>query len=112
MKKIEAIVRAEAIEDVKDALFAAQVCGMTISQVQGVGNQHGITEYVRGTEVLVQMRRKVKVEIVCADERVDEIVGIICNAAHTGAVGDGKVFVLPVDDARRIRTGDYGESAL
>ncbi|MCH3968824.1 MAG: P-II family nitrogen regulator [Atopobiaceae bacterium] len=115
MKKIEAIVRWEVIEDVKDALFAAEVRGMTISEVQGVGNQHGMTEYIRGAEVLVQMRQKCKVEIVCDESRVDTIVGIICDAARTqpdGAVGDGKVFVLPVDEVVRIRTGDRGSKAI
>lgn len=115
MKKIEAIVRSEAIEDVKEALFSAQVRGMTITEVQGVGNQHGMTEYVRGSEVLVQMRSKVKVEIVCAEERVETIVDIICGSARSGdegAVGDGKVFVLPVDDVVRIRTGERGVDAI
>lgn len=81
MKKIEAIVRPEAVEEVKSALFAANVEGMTISQVQGAGNQHGWTEYYRGTEVLVRMRAKVKIEIVLPDERVDTVADIILAAA-------------------------------
>ncbi|MCH3943307.1 MAG: P-II family nitrogen regulator [Atopobiaceae bacterium] len=115
MKKIEAIVRSEVIEDVKDALFGAEVRGMTITEVQGVGNQHGMTEYVRGSEVLVQMRSKVKIEIVSTDERVEKIIEIICSVARTspdGAVGDGKVFVMPVDDIVRIRTGERGQGAI
>lgn len=115
MKKIEAIVRAEVIEDVKEALFSAEVKGMTVTEVQGVGNQHGMTEYVRGSEVLVQMRNKVKIEIVCNDDRVATIVEIIISVARTspdGAVGDGKVFVLPVDEVVRIRTGERGEKAI
>lgn len=115
MKKVEAIVRSEAIEDVKEALFAAEVRGLTITEVQGVGNQHGMTEYVRGSEVFVQMRSKVKVEIVCDDSRVEAIIGIICSNARSGeegAVGDGKVFVLPIDDVIRIRTGEHGTKAI
>ncbi len=115
MKKIEAIVRPEAIEDIKSALFAANVEGMTISQVQGAGNQHGWTEYYRGTEVLVQMRAKVKVEIVLPDERVDSVVDIILRSARTGEsgeVGDGKIFIYPVDEAIRIHTGERGVDAI
>ena len=115
MKKIEAIVRPEAIEDVKNALFAANVEGMTISQVQGAGNQHGLTEYYRGTEVLVQMRSKVKIEIVLPDDEIDATVAVIIDAARSGAqgeVGDGKIFICPVEEAIRIRTGECGEKAI
>lgn len=115
MKKIEAIVRPEAIEDIKSALFAADIEGMTISQVLGAGNQHGWTEYYRGTEVLVQMRAKVKVEIVLPDEEVQTVVDTIIGAAKTGEcgeVGDGKVFIYPVEEAIRIRTGERGEEAI
>ena len=115
MKKIEAIVRPEVIEDVKNALFAANIEGMTISQVQGAGNQHGWTEYYRGTEVLVQMRAKVKVEIVLPDEEIQPTIDIIVKAAKTGdtgEVGDGKVFVFPVEEAIRIRTGERGDAAI
>ena len=107
MKKIEAIVRPEVIEDIKSALFAADVEGMTISQVQGAGNQHGWTEYYRGTEVLVQMRAKVKIEIVLPDEKIDPVVDIILKSARTGAtgeVGDGKIFIYPLEEAIRIHT--------
>lgn len=115
MKKIEAIVRPEVIEDVKNALFAANIEGMTISQVQGAGNQHGWTEYYRGTEVLVQMRAKVKVEIVLPDDEIQPTIDIIVKAAKTGdtgEVGDGKVFVFPVEEAIRIRTGERGDAAI
>lgn len=115
MKKIEAIVRPEVIEDIKGALFAANVEGMTISQVQGAGNQHGWTEYYRGTEVLVQMRAKVKVEIVLPDDRVDSVVDIILNSARTGTageVGDGKIFIYPLEEAIRIHTGERGVDAI
>jgi nitrogen regulatory protein P-II 1 len=115
MKKIEAIVRPEVIEDIKSALFAANVEGMTISQVQGAGNQHGWTEYYRGTEVLVQMRAKVKIEIVLPDERIDEVCNVILTNARTGQngeVGDGKIFIYPVEEAIRIHTGERGVEAI
>jgi nitrogen regulatory protein P-II 1 len=115
VKKIEAIVRPEVIEDIKSALFAADVEGMTISQVQGAGNQHGWTEYYRGTEVLVQMRAKVKIEIVLPDERIDGVCDVILNTARSGEhgeVGDGKIFIYPVEEAIRIHTGERGVSAI
>ena len=115
MKKIEAIVRPEVIEDIKSALFAANVEGMTNSQVQGAGNQHGWTEYYRGTEVLVQMRAKVKVEIVLPDERIPDVCELIAATARTGEsgeVGDGKIFVYPIEEAIRIHTGETGVGAI
>ena len=115
MKKIEAIVRPEVIEDIKSALFVADVEGMTISQVQGAGNQHGWTEYYRGTEVLVQMRAKGKIEIVLPDERIDEVCDVILANARTGStgeVGDGKIFIYPVEEAIRIHTGERGVDAI
>ena len=115
LKKIEAIVRPEVIEDIKSALFAADVEGMTISQVQGAGNQHGWTEYYRGTEVLVQLRAKVKIEIVLPDERIDEVCRVILDNARTGVtgeVGDGKIFIYPVEEALRIHTGETGIDAI
>ena len=115
MKKIEAIVRPEAVEEVKSALFAANVEGMTISQVQGAGNQHGWTEYYRGPEVLVRMRAKVKIDIVLPDERVDTVADIILTAARTGKegeVGDGKIFSYEIRSAMKIRTRECGSDAL
>lgn len=112
MKKITAVVRPERLESVKEALFDAKVSGMTISQVQGCGNQHGWKEYYRGTEVLLNMVPKVKFEIVCVDEEVDGIIEIILDAAQTGKVGDGKIFVFPCEEVVRIRTGERGGSAL
>ncbi|MBS5450492.1 MAG: P-II family nitrogen regulator [Coriobacteriia bacterium] len=115
MKKIEAIVRPEVIEDIKNALFAADIEGMTISQALGAGNQHGWTEYYRGTEVLVQMRAKVKIEIVLPDDEVDTVVDTIIGSAKTGTdgeVGDGKIFIYPVEEAIRIRTGERGDAAI
>lgn len=112
MKKISAIVRPEKLESLKDALFAAKVSGMTISQVHGCGNQHGWKEYYRGTEVLLNMVPKVKFEIVVGDDQVDEIVDLICETARTGDVGDGKIFIFPVDEVVRIRTKERGEAAV
>lgn len=115
MKKVEAIVRPEVLEDVKVALCAIHVEGMTISQAQGAGNQVGWTEYYRGVEVLVQMRAKAKVEVVVPDEKVETVVDAIASAAKTGAdgeVGDGKIFIFPVEEAIRIRTGERGDAAI
>lgn len=115
MQKIEAFIRPEATAPVRDALAAAGAGGMTFVQAQGMGAQHGFTEYVRGTEVLVQTQPKVIVIVVCEDNEVEGFVQAICDAARTGEqgkVGDGKVFVSPVAQALRIRTGDIGSRAL
>lgn len=112
MKKISAIVRPEKMEVLKDALFAANVSGMTISQVNGCGAQHGWKEYYRGTEVLLNMVPKVKFEIVVEDDQVDGLVKLICDTARTGQVGDGKIFIFPVDEVIRIRTGESGDAAV
>lgn len=112
MKKITAIVRPEKLEPLKDALFNAKVSGMTISQVQGCGNQHGWKEYYRGTEVLLNMVPKVKFEIVVDDAKVDELVSLISETARTGQVGDGKIFVFSVDEVIRVRTGERGDAAV
>ena len=111
MKKITAIVRPEKLEPLKEALFAARVSGMTISQVQGCGNQHGWKEYYRGTEVLLNMIPKVKFELVVDDADVDALVALIRATARTGEVGDGKIFISPVEEVVRIRTGEKGEAA-
>ncbi len=112
MKRIIAIVRPEKLEPLKDALFAAHISGMTISQVNGCGNQHGWKEYYRGTEVLLNMVPKVKFEIVAADDEVEAIVETILAHAQTGEVGDGKIFISPVEEVVRIRTGERGSSAV
>lgn len=112
MKKITAIVRPEKLEPLKDALFEAKVSGMTISQVQGCGSQHGWKEYYRGTEVLLNMVPKVKFEIICDDTEVDVLIDVISATARTGNVGDGKIFVFPVDEVVRIRTGERGDAAV
>ena len=112
MKKISAIIRPEKLEPLKDALFAAKVSGMTISQVHGCGNQHGWKEYYRGTEVMPNMVPKVKFEIVVDESRVDAVVDLICETAKTGEVGDGKIFIFPVEEVVRIRTGERGIDAI
>ena len=112
MKRITAIVRPEKLEPLKEALFAAKVGGMTISQVNGCGSQHGWKEYYRGTEVLLNMVPKVKFELVVGDEEVDGLVKAITETARTGNVGDGKIFVAPIDEVIRIRTDERGESAV
>ena len=112
MKKITAIVRPEKLEPLKEALFAAQVSGMTISQVHGCGAQHGWSEYVRGTEVMLNMVPKVKFEVIVDDDQVDGIVEVIIATTRTGEVGDGKIFVAPVEEVVRIRTGERGASAV
>lgn len=112
MKKLTAVVRQEKLEVLKQALSDKGIRGMTISQVQGCGNQHGWKEYVRGTEVLLNTIPKVEFEIVVDDEQVNDLVQVVCDAARTGEVGDGKIFVTPVEDVIRIRTGEHGPAAL
>ena len=112
MKLITAIVRPEKLEPLKEALFAADVSGMTIAQVMGCGNQHGWSEYYRGTEVLLNMIPKVRFELVVPDENVDKLVDLICDTAVTGEVGDGKIFISPVQEVIRIRTKERGEQAV
>ncbi|MDO4851102.1 MAG: P-II family nitrogen regulator [Actinomycetota bacterium] len=112
MKRLIAIVRPEKLEPLKEALFAADVSGMTISQVMGCGNQHGWSEYYRGAEVLLNMIPKVKFELVVSDERIDALIDLICSTAATGEVGDGKIFISPVEEIVRIRTRERGEQAV
>lgn len=107
-----AIVRPEKLEPLKDALFDANVTGMTISQVNGCGNQHGWTEYFRGNEVLLNMVPKIKFEIVVDDKEVEGLISIIEDVARTGNVGDGKIFISPVEEVIRIRTGERGDAAI
>ena len=112
MKKIEAIVRPSKLEALKEAFLSAGMAGMTINQVQGCGNQHGWKEYYRGSEVLVNMVPKIEVTVVVDDGKVDETVKLICEVARTGQVGDGKIFVSPVEEVVRIRTGERGTDAI
>ena len=112
MKRIIAIVRPEKLEPLKEALFEADVSGMTIAQVMGCGNQHGWSEYYRGTEVLLNMIPKVKFELIVSDDQVDELINLICDTAATGDVGDGKIFISPVEEVVRIRTREHGDAAV
>ena len=112
MKKIEAIIKPFKMEDVKEALSEIGVEGMTVSEVKGFGRQKGHTEIYRGSEYTVDFLPKVKFEIVVADERVQRAVNAIVQSAKTGKIGDGKVFILPIEDAIRIRTEETGEKAV
>ena len=112
MKRIIAIVRPEKLEPLKKALFEADVSGMTIGQVMGCGNQHGWSEYYRGTEVLLNMIPKVKFELVVPASEADKLVELICDTAATGEVGDGKIFISPVEEVVRIRTRERGAAAV
>ena len=112
MKKIEAIVRHFKLEDVKNALVEKGISGMTITEVRGFGRQKGHTEMYRGTEYRVDFVPKVKVEVVCPDDLADKAIEAIRNAAQTGRIGDGKIFVYTIEQAIRIRTGEFGDEAL
>jgi nitrogen regulatory protein P-II 1 len=112
MKKIEAIIKPFKLEDVKEALAAIGVQGMTVSEVKGFGRQKGHTEIYRGSEYTVDFLPKVKLEIVVSDGQCTEAVDAIVKAAKTGKIGDGKVFVLPVENVIRIRTQETGENAV
>ncbi len=112
MKKIEAIIRPFKLEDVKVALVNAGIVGMTVSEVRGFGRQKGQVERYRGSEFTVEFLQKLKVEVVVDDEKVSSVIEAIAEAAKTGEIGDGKIFVSPVDSVIRIRTGDLDETAL
>lgn len=112
MKKIEAIVKPFKLTDVKDALHEIGVTGMTVSEVKGFGRQKGHTEIYRGSEYTVDFLPKVKLEIVLPDAQIQAAVDTIVKVAHTGKIGDGKIFVIPVDSALRIRTSEQGDSAV
>jgi nitrogen regulatory protein P-II 1 len=112
MKKIEAIIKPFKLEEVKDALGAVGIEGMTVSEVKGFGRQKGHTEIYRGSEYTVDFLPKVKIEIVISDESLDSAVAAIVKAAKTGKIGDGKVFVSNVEDAIRIRTEEKGKAAV
>ena len=112
MKKIEAIIRPFRIDDVREALAEVGVKGMTLTEVKGYGRQKGHTELYRGSEYQIDFLPKIKLEVVVSDKIVDKVVDTIMNAAKTGQVGDGKIFVSPVEDVVRVRTGESGEDAL
>ncbi|NPA10731.1 MAG: P-II family nitrogen regulator [Epsilonproteobacteria bacterium] len=112
MKKIEAIIKPFKLDEVKEALIEAEITGITVSEVRGHGRQHGHTELYRGAEYVVDFLPKVKLEIFVNDEFVDKTVEIILQNAKTGKIGDGKIFILPVEEAIRLRTGERGKDAV
>ena len=112
MKKIEAIIKPFKVEEVKDALGKAGIEGMTISEVKGFGRQKGHTEIYRGSEYTVDFLPKIKIEVVVADRQVNDAVAAIVDSAKTGKIGDGKVFVSPIEEAIRIRTEEKGDEAI
>ncbi|MCH7478335.1 MAG: P-II family nitrogen regulator [SAR324 cluster bacterium] len=112
MKKIEAIIKPFKLEEVKESLDAVGVRGITVSEVKGFGRQKGHTELYRGAEYVVDFLPKIKVEIILPDENVDKVVEAITNAAKTGRIGDGKIFILPLEEVIRIRTGEKGNDAI
>ena len=112
MKKIEAIIKPFKLEEVKDALAEVGVVGMSVSEVKGFGRQKGHTEIYRGSEYTVDFLPKVKIETVVAEGTVDDAIAAITKAAATGKIGDGKIFVQPIEQAIRIRTGESGEEAV
>ncbi len=112
MKKIEAIIKPFKLEDVKDALAEVGIQGMTISDVKGYGRQKGHKEIYRGAEYVIDFNPKLKIEIVTESENVERVIEAICRAANTGTIGDGKIFVLPVEEVVRVRTGERGRDAI
>lgn len=112
MKKIEAIVKPEKFDEIKNALNNQNIKGITITQVTGCGNQKGQKQFYRGTEVGINLLPKLKLEIVVSDDQVNDIVSVISQTAKTGNIGDGKIFVSPIENATRIRTGENGDDAL
>ena len=112
MKKIEAIVKPFKLEELKEALQEIGVVGMTVSEVKGFGSQKGHTELYRGAEYKIDFVSKIKIEIAVSEEKLEQVLDCIRETAFTGKIGDGKIFVLPLDDAIRIRTGESGEEAL
>ncbi|MDH3211541.1 MAG: P-II family nitrogen regulator [Myxococcales bacterium] len=112
MRKIEAIIKPFKLDEVKEALHAIGIQGMTVTEVKGFGRQKGHTELYRGAEYVVDFLPKIKVEIAVSDEMADKTVQAIVQAANTGRIGDGKIFVLPVEETIRIRTGERGSDAV
>jgi len=112
MKKIQAIIKPFKLDEAKQALADLNVVGMTVSEVKGFGRQKGHSELYRGAEYVVDFLPKVQLEVVVPDDLVEKVAMALTESARTGSIGDGKVFVLPVEDAVRIRTGEHGDSAL
>ena len=112
MKKVEAIIRPFKLEDVKIALVNLGIVGMTVSEVRGFGRQKGQVERYRGSEFTVEFLQKLKIEVVISDESADGVIKAIADAAKTGEIGDGKIFVSSIESVVRIRTGEFDDSAL
>ena len=112
MKKIEAVIKPFKLDEVREALSTVGVTGLTVTEVKGFGRQKGHTELYRGAEYVVDFLPKVKIELVIEDEIVEKAVEAIRTSAHTGRIGDGKIFVSRIDDAIRIRTGERGDAAV
>ncbi|MBW2280582.1 MAG: P-II family nitrogen regulator [Deltaproteobacteria bacterium] len=112
MQLIQAIIKPFKLDDVRDALNEVGVSGLTVSEVKGYGRQKGHTELYRGAEYVVEFLPKLRIDVVVPDDRVQPVVDALVNAAKTGKIGDGKIFVIPVEDAIRIRTGERGDDAL
>ena len=112
MKKIEAIIRTSKLEEVKDSLWSIGVRGMTVTEAKGFGRQKGQTEFYRGAEYILDLLPKLKLEIIVHDEQVGQVVAAVREVARTGRIGDGKIFVLPVEEVIRIRTGERGHDAI
>ena len=112
MKKVEAIIRPFKLEDVKVALVESGIIGMTVTEVRGFGRQKGQVERYRGSEFTVEFLQKLKIEVVVESNNVEEVVKAIADAARTGEIGDGKIFISPIDSVIRIRTGDRDSTAL
>ncbi len=112
MKKIEAIIKPFKLDDVKDALNGIGIKGMTISEVKGYGRQKGHTEIYRGAEYVIDFLPKLKIEIIVNSEQADQVIDTIVEAAKTGKIGDGKIFVLPVETVVRVRTGERDQEAI
>lgn len=112
MKKIEAVIKPFKLDEVREALSEIGVTGMTVTEVKGFGRQKGHTELYRGAEYVVDFLPKIRVELVLADHQVESALDAIIKAAHTGKIGDGKIFVSPIEQVVRIRTGETGEEAV
>ena len=112
MRKVEAIIKPFKLDEVKEALHGIGIQGMTVTEVKGFGRQKGHTELYRGAEYVVDFLPKIKIEIAVSDDLVNKVVDAIVQAANTGRIGDGKIFVIPVENAIRIRTGESGDAAL
>lgn len=112
MKMVVAVIRPHKLHDVKTALSDAGIHGLTVTDVRGAGRQKGHVERYRGSEYTIDLLAKVKIEVAVADEQVDKVIQTIVESARTGQIGDGKVFVLPLEDSIRVRTGEKGEDSL